>query len=67
MEGGLSGQPTECRYCRYLAHNILISKCDKGNVIKELLNVKFNFATVSVLDVADIVLVLRLYVLSSHF
>jgi len=20
MEGGLSGQPTECRYCRYLAH-----------------------------------------------
>jgi len=21
MEGGLSGRPTECRYCRYLAHS----------------------------------------------
>ena len=31
------------------------------NVIKELLNVKYNFATVSVLDLADIVLVLGLY------
>ena len=36
-------------------------------MIKELLNVKFNFATVSVLDMADIVLALRLYALNSHF
>ena len=28
---------------------------NKTNVIKELLNVKYNFASVSVLDLADIV------------
>jgi len=33
----------------------LIPECNKFNVIKELLNVKYNFATVSVLDLADIV------------
>jgi len=34
---------------------VLISECDKVNVIKELLNVKFNCSTVSVLDMADTV------------
>ena len=40
---------------RVYQQRVLISKCDKVNVIKELLNVKFNFATVSLLDMADIV------------
>ena len=34
---------------------VLISECDKVHVIKELLNVKYNSATVYVLDLAHIV------------
>jgi len=34
---------------------VLIPECNKVDVIKELLNVKYNFATVHVLDWADIV------------
>jgi len=44
---------------------VLIPECNKVNVTTELLNVKYNFVTVSVLDLADIVfLVLRLCVLN---
>ena len=39
---------------RVYQQRILIPECNKVNVI-ELLNFKYNFATVSVLDLADIV------------
>ena len=34
---------------------VLIPECNKVNVTTELLNVKYNFVTVSVLDLVDIV------------
>jgi len=41
----------------WLAHKqkVILSEFDKINVIKELLNVKYDFASVPVLDLADIV------------
>ena len=40
---------------RVYQQRVLIPECNKVNVIKKLLNVKYNFATVSLLDLADIV------------
>ena len=46
---------------------VIMPEFNKINVIKELLNVKYNIASVSVLDLADIVFVLSYYVLNSLF
>ena len=40
---------------RVYQQNVLISECNKVNVIKELLSVEYNFATVPVLDLADVI------------
>jgi len=40
---------------RVYQQRVLIHECNKVHVIKKLLNVKYNFATVSLLDLADIV------------
>jgi len=51
---------------RVYQQGVLISECNEVNVIKELLSVKYKFATVSVLDWLTLFLVLRLYLLNSH-
>jgi len=59
--------PTVCMAC-LSAIRVLISECNKVNLIKELLNVEYNFATVYLcLICLTLFLVLRLYVLNSHF
>ena len=51
----------------FCQQRVLILECNKVNVIKELFNVKFNFATVSVLDLADTVFSIQSLLLNSHF
>jgi len=54
--------------CRVYQQRVLVPECNKVNLIKELLNIECNFATVYLCLIwLTLFLVLRLYVLNSHF